>query len=88
MADVSVVTLLKRGCRPWFQWMIQEMAANLSLSMDPNSVLPDRPVRFMDGNLVCEPGTTGSTSRLHYALTLHTLCCNEVHVAEAPRARA
>lgn len=85
LADVSDVALLKRlrGCGPWFQWMIQEMAANMSLSMAPNAVLAGRTVRLIDGSIVCEPGATGSTWRLHYALNLHTLSCDEVHVTEA-----
>lgn len=85
LADVSDVALLKRlrGCGPWFQWMIQEMAANMSLSMAPNDFLADRPVRLIDGSVVCEPGATGSTWRLHYALNLRTLSCDEVHVTEA-----
>lgn len=85
LANVSDVALLKRlrGCGPWFQWMIREMAANMSLSMAPNDFLADRPVRLIDGSIVCEPGATGSTWRLHYALNLRTLSCDEVHVTEA-----
>lgn len=85
LADISDVALLKRlrGCGPWFQWMIQEMAANMSLSMAPSDFLADRPVRLIDGSVVCEPGATGSTWRLHYALNLRTLGCDEVHVTEA-----
>lgn len=85
LADVSDVALLKRlrGCGPWFQWMIQEMAANMSLSMAPNDLLAGRPVRLIDGSVVCEPGATGSTWRLHYALNLRTLGCDEVHVTGA-----
>jgi hypothetical protein len=78
------VALLKRlrGCGPWFEWMIQAMAANMSLSMSPDAFLADRPVRLIDGSIVCEPGATGSTWRLHYALNLRTLGCDEVHVTE------
>lgn len=85
LADVSDVALLKRlrGCGPWFQWMIQEMAANMSLSMAPSDFLADRRVRLIDGSVVCEPGATGSTWRVHYALNLRTLGCDEVHVTEA-----
>lgn len=85
LANVSDVALLKRlrGCGPWFQWMIREMAANMSLFMAPNDFLADRPVRLIDGSIVCEPGATGSTWRLHYALNLRTLSCDEVHVTEA-----
>jgi hypothetical protein len=84
LADISDVALLKRlrGCGPWFEWMIQAMAANMSLSMSPDAFLADRPVRLIDGSIVCEPGATGSTWRLHYALNLRTLGCDEVHVTE------
>jgi hypothetical protein len=59
------------------------MAANMSLSMGANEFLADRPVRLIDGSVVSEPGATGSTWRLHYALNLRTLSCDEVHVTEA-----
>ena len=85
LADVSDVALLKRlrGCGPWFQWMSQQLAANMSLPMAPDALLADRRVRLIDGSSVCEPGATGSTWRLHYALNLKTLSCDEVHVTEA-----
>lgn len=85
LADVSDVALLKRlrGCGPWFQWMAQEMAANMSLPVASDALLGGRCVRLVDGSSVCEPGATGSTWRLHYVLNLHTLSCEEVHVTEA-----
>lgn len=85
LADVSDVALLKRlrGCGPWFQWMIQEMASAMSLSMASNDFLADRRVRLVDGSMVSEPGATGSIWRVHYALNLRTLGCDEVHVTEA-----
>lgn len=85
LADVSDVALLKRlrGCGPWFQWMAQEMAANMSLPVASDALLGGRRVRLIDGSSVCEPGATGSTWRLHYALNLRTLSCDEVHVTEA-----
>ena len=85
LADVSDVALLKRlrGCAAWFQWMTQEMAAEMALSPAIDSMLPGRRVRLVDGSSVCEPGATGSTWRLHYALDLRTLSCDEVHITEA-----
>jgi hypothetical protein len=85
LADVSDVALLKRlrGCGPWFQWMAQELAARMALPLAPDALLAGRRVRLVDGSSVCEPGATGSTWRLHYALNLHTLNCDEVHVTEA-----
>jgi len=90
LADVSDVALLKRlrGCGPWFQWMAQELAAAMALPVAPDALLPGRCVRLVDGSSVCEPGATGSTWRLHYALNLHTLSCDEVHVTEATEAES
>ena len=85
LADVSDVALLKRlrGCGPWFQWMAQQLTANMSLPAASDALLAGRCVRLIDGSSVCEPGATGSTWRLHYALNLRTLSCDEVHVTEA-----
>lgn len=85
LADVSDVALLKRlrSCGPWFQWMAQELAASMSLPVASDALLGGRRVRLVDGSSVCEPGATGSTWRLHYALNLQTLSCDEVHVTEA-----
>jgi hypothetical protein len=44
--------------------------------------LPGKRVRLVDASVVCEPGATGSTWRLHYALDLSNLCCDEVHVSD------
>ncbi len=85
MAQVSDVALLKRlrRCGPWFQWMTKELAASMSLNVKTQEFLADRCVRLIDGSSVCEPGATGSTWRLHYALNLRTLSCDEVHVTQA-----
>lgn len=84
LAAVSDVALLKRlrGCAAWFEWMVREMAAGMAIPLTAQ-LLPGRRVRLIDGSTVCEPGATGSTWRLHYALNLHTLSCDEVHVSEA-----
>lgn len=85
LAAVSDVALLKRlrGCAAWFEWMARQMAADMALPLAAQSLLPGRRVRLIDGSSVCEPGATGSTWRLHYALNLHTLGCDEVHVTQA-----
>ncbi len=85
LAAVSDVALLKRlrGCGAWFEWMAREMATGMALPLAGDALLPGRRVRLIDGSSVCEPGATGSTWRLHYALNLHTLGCDEVHVSDA-----
>ncbi len=85
LCAVSDVALLKRlrGCAAWFEWMARELATDMALPLTDRALLPGRRVRLVDGSSVCEPGATGSTWRLHYALNLHTLSCDEVHVTQA-----
>jgi len=85
LAAVSDVALLKRlrGCGAWFEWMVRELAAEMSMPLAAHALPPGSRVRLIDGSSVCEPGATGSTWRLHYALNLQTLSCDEVHVTEA-----
>jgi hypothetical protein len=83
LVTVSDVALLKRlrVSGEWFRWMGEELMRRW---MTP---LPARPllgagwrVRIVDGSTVNEPGATGSTWRLHYAVGLPSLACEEVHV--------
>ncbi len=85
LAEISDVALLKRlrRCGPWFQWMAQELTAAMAVPQASDALLMGRRVRLVDGSSVCEPGATGSTWRLHYALNLQTLSCDEVHVTDA-----
>ncbi|MFC6839240.1 hypothetical protein [Xanthomonas theicola] len=81
LADVSDVALLKRlrSSGEWFGWMSQAMIERLSGSARP--VLAGRPLKPVDASVVSEPGATGLTGRLHYALDLATLQCEQAHVA-------
>lgn len=85
LSAVSDVALLKRlrACAAWFEWMVREMAAQMAAPLGAGAPFAGRRVRLIDGSTVCEPGATGSTWRLHYALNLRTLSCEEVHVTEA-----
>lgn len=83
LAAVSDVALLKRlrHCGAWFGWMVQELAASMALAVAP--AVPGRRLRLVDGSIVCEPGATGSTWRLHYAIDLASLRCDEAFVTPA-----
>lgn len=88
IADVSDVALLKRlkSCERWFEWMAQQMRASLAPREDvwaqrAPALLSERRLRVVDGSMVKEPGPTGSQWRLHYAIGLPELECQEVHLS-------
>ncbi len=80
LAKVSDVALLGRlrGSGEWFRWMVEQMSQRLSGASQ--EVLPGKRVRLVDASVVCEPGATGSTWRLHYMIDLSTLACEQVQV--------
>jgi hypothetical protein len=84
LADVSDVALLNRlrGCGPWFEWMVRELVGRTAAHVEDaaGAILAGRRLRLVDGSIVCEPGATGSTWRVHYSLDLASLRCDEVHV--------
>jgi len=80
LAKVSDVALLGRlrGSGEWFRWLVEQMSRRLSETSQ--EVLPGKRVRLVDASVVCEPGATGSTWRLHYMIDLTTLACEQVDV--------
>lgn len=88
IAQVSDVALLKRlrSCGPWFEWLAQQLMKTPELSAAQADVagvaglLGARQLRVVDGSVVREPGVTGSQWRLHYAIGLPQLHCQEVHL--------
>jgi len=85
LVQVSDVALLKRlkGSGEWFRWMGEALMREW---MTPRAAVPlleaGLRLRIVDGSIVNEPGATGSTWRLHYAMGLPSLACEEVHVSE------
>jgi hypothetical protein len=85
LVTVSDVALLKRlrVSGEWFRWMGEELMRRW---MTPRPVRPlldaGSRVRIVDGSTVNEPGATGSTWRLHYAVGLPSLACEEVRVTD------
>lgn len=81
IAQVSDVALLKRlrSCGPWFEWMAQGLRQE-QVGDDMQGLLGKRQLRVVDGSIVREPGLTGSQWRLHYAIGLPSLQCQEVHL--------
>ncbi|MCX7249856.1 MAG: IS4 family transposase [Burkholderiales bacterium] len=87
IARVSDVALLKRlrSCGAWFEWLAQALRAAPELRQGyadtgAQGLLGGRQLRVVDGSVVREPGLTGSQWRLHYAIGLPGLQCQEVHL--------
>jgi len=82
LVDVSDVALLKRlrKCGQWFCWICEQLSRQVVGVELPQ--VPGKRIRLVDASVVCEPGATGSTWRLHYGLDLSNLCCDEVHVTD------
>lgn len=82
IASVSDVALLKRlrSSGEWLRWL----AAGLMMrwvDRQPSVVFGKGvALRILDGSTIQEPGATGSTWRIHYAIQLPSLQCDEVHV--------
>jgi hypothetical protein len=82
LAFISDVALLKRlrACGEWLRWMAEAMMTNW-ISRQPSVIFGNQPpVRIIDATTIQEPGSTGSTWRVHYSIELPSLRCNEVHV--------
>jgi len=82
IVDISDVALLKRlkAAGAWLQWMAAGVMHKW-IEKQPEAIFGDKlRIRLIDGTTVQEPGSTGSTWRIHYAILLPSLQCNEVQV--------
>jgi len=82
ITQVSDVALLKRlkAAGDWLRWMAEGVMQTW-LTKQPEVIFGEKlRIRIIDGSTIQEPGSTGSTWRLHYSILLPTLQCNEVHI--------
>jgi hypothetical protein len=82
ITQISDVALLKRlkAAGDWLRWMA-EGVMHTWLAKPPKAIFGEKlRIRIIDGSTIQEPGSTGSTWRLHYSILLPTLQCNEVHL--------
>ncbi len=82
MVSISDVALLKRlkASGEWLRWMAAQIMGTW-VAKQPSAVFgSDINIRLIDGTTVQEPGSTGSTWRIHYSIGLPSLECDEVHV--------
>jgi hypothetical protein len=81
-ADVSSVALFKRlkKCGEWLSWLALKVTEKwlVSASRAPGSM--DLPLKVVDGTTVQEPGAKGTSWRVHYAIRLPSMTCDEFKV--------
>lgn len=82
IASISDVALLKRlrASGEWFRWMAAQIMNSWVEKQPPAIFRSDLNIRIIDGSNVQEPGSTGSSWRIHYSIRLPSLQCDEVHV--------
>ncbi|MFH2044398.1 MAG: IS4 family transposase [Pseudomonadota bacterium] len=82
IANISDVALLKRlrASGEWFRWMAVELMKDW-VAKQPSAIFgKNLRIRIIDGTTIQEPGSTGSTWRLHYSIGLPSLQCDEVYL--------
>lgn len=85
LASVSDVALLLRlkSAGEWLRWMAEGVMRNW-IERQPEAVFgAGLNVRIVDGTTVQEPGAKSSTWRIHYAVRLADLHCDEIHLSSA-----
>lgn len=84
IASLSDVALLKRikVSGDWLHWIVDALRERWFGGDVCNISDFHYNFRIVDGTTVQEPGATGSTWRIHYALQLHSLHCDEVIVTQ------
>lgn len=82
LSDVAIMDRL-RLAGDWFLWMNRELMKTW-VARQPASVFgAERQVRLVDGTRIKEPGPTGSSWCIHYAIGLPSLQCTELEVCDS-----
>ncbi len=77
LSDVAIMDRLRQASE-WFRWM-NEAIMRAWVLRSPQAVFGTRwRIRVVDGTRVCEPGPTGSSWLIHYAVELPSLACTEL----------
>jgi hypothetical protein len=85
LAQVSDVTIMERlrQAGEWFRWMNTQLLSRWIVRQPPQVFGESWRVRLIDATQVNEPGPTGSSWRLHYALDLPSLGCSQIELTDA-----
>jgi len=79
VSDVTIMNRLKASSE-WLRWL----AVNLKQEwINQRSTIVEEKklsLKIVDATTICEPGATGTTWRIHYAISLPSLRCEEVQL--------
>ncbi|MBM3301919.1 MAG: IS4 family transposase, partial [Deltaproteobacteria bacterium] len=81
-ADVSSVAVFKRlkKCGEWLRWLALGVMEKWLVPSRQALSCVDLPLKIVDATTVQEPGATGTSWRVHYAIRLSSLACDEFKV--------
>lgn len=84
LATVTDVALLKRldASGDWMGWMAEGVMRKWFPEPPATFYESGKRIRLIDGTTVQEPGSTGTTWKIHYSTELPSLRCSEVHVTD------
>ena len=82
IAEISDPAILKRVrlASSWLQWMALGVMERWFSTGLPSGSGGVKRVRIVDGTTIQEPGSTGTSWRIHYGIELSSLLCDEVKV--------
>lgn len=81
LSDVAILDRLKLAGE-WFRWMNTGMMQQW-VARPPSTVFGEKwRIRVVDGTRIKEPGPTGSSWCIHYAIGLPSLECSELRVCD------
>lgn len=82
LVELSDVGLLKRVNKSgaWLGWITQQLIQQAPIAAMQCPALQGRRLLAADGSVVTEPGAITSTWRLHYAMDIGTLRCQQAQV--------
>lgn len=84
LADVSSVALFKRlrNAEAWLRDLCQHLLAEQQKRLSPKPWPSDFRLRIVDATDIQEPGSTGSTWRVHYSIRVPELVCDHYEVTD------
>jgi len=81
VSDVAIMDRLNQSGE-WFRWMNSSLLELMNVRASEHVFGTNRRVRLVDATMISEPGPTGSSWRINYAIELPSLHCDEFIVTE------